>query len=106
MSTISFRNKGREALRFELDFDSLTRITCKYSNISRGNRVTYVKEASAVRSTILDEVSCQCVEFRVNRELVVSHKVSAAIVMETCSIRIFNVWMKKRIGVLCFFKVT
>ncbi|CAL1272205.1 unnamed protein product, partial [Larinioides sclopetarius] len=25
MSTISFRNKGREALRFELDFDSLTR---------------------------------------------------------------------------------
>ncbi|CAL1286510.1 unnamed protein product [Larinioides sclopetarius] len=42
-------------------------------------------EASAVRSTILNEVVCQCVEFRVNRVFMVSYKVSAAIVMETCS---------------------
>ncbi|CAL1287229.1 unnamed protein product [Larinioides sclopetarius] len=36
-------------------------------------------------SSSFNEVRCQCVEFRVNRVLMVSHKVSAAIVMETCS---------------------
>ncbi|CAL1284980.1 unnamed protein product [Larinioides sclopetarius] len=45
----------------------------------------YANEASAVRSTILNEVRCQCVEFTVNRVLMVPHKVSAAIVMEMCS---------------------
>ncbi|CAL1267281.1 unnamed protein product [Larinioides sclopetarius] len=48
-------------------------------------RICSSAEASAVCSTILNEVGCQCVEFRVNRVLMVSYKVSAAIVMEMCS---------------------